>query len=314
MLFDAQPTPGELPTDGCHPTRGGNRDRRLGGNRLRSVPSREMWTRASWVDARGCAEMLSEVEQHVDHARPHLPRRRQRTHVVTVADNLPLAAEDAVDGERQSDREPVHTASGTARLIALDDEVPMVLLDRKMDHAESIDGRPGDRASERPEHPRGPERWKPGRRSDGDLQRVPGFNLRSRRVRHRRTAPRLSPRALSRTTPAVCHLERQLYLPWSCRLDSAHVSFVGLASVELRGSVADSAPRDHEGCVDRTQLIRRMFRRERFRGGQSPTDVAAASLPGRVAAASLPPEEVTNHESRAASRPRAQRGFAATLS
>ncbi len=147
MLFDAQRPPGELPTVRCHPTRRGNRDSRLGGEGLRSVPSREMWTRASWVDPRGCTEVLSEVEQHVDHARPHLPRRRQRTHVVTVADHLPLAAEDAVDGERQSDREPVHAASGTARLIALDDEVPVVLLDRKMDHAESIDRRPRDRAS-----------------------------------------------------------------------------------------------------------------------------------------------------------------------
>ena len=51
--------------------------------------------------------------------------------MITIADDLPLAAEDAVDGERQSDREAVHAAAGAARLIALDDEVPVVVLDEK---------------------------------------------------------------------------------------------------------------------------------------------------------------------------------------
>jgi hypothetical protein len=77
--------------------------------------------------------------------------------VVPIADDPPLAAEDAVDGQRQSDGEPVHAATGSARLIPLDDEVPVVLLDGKVDHAESIDRRPPDGASERPEHAGRPE-------------------------------------------------------------------------------------------------------------------------------------------------------------
>jgi hypothetical protein len=81
-----------------------------------------------------------------------LPRCRERTDVVPIADDPPLAAEDAVDGQRQSDGEPVHAATGSARLIPLDDEVPVVLLDGEVDHAESIDRRPPDGASERPEH------------------------------------------------------------------------------------------------------------------------------------------------------------------
>jgi hypothetical protein len=97
--------------------------------------------------------MLPEVEQRVDHARSHLPRRRERTNVVAIADDLALAAEDAVDGEGQPDGEPVHAATGAARLIPLDDEVPVVLLDGEVDHAESIDRRPPDGAPERPEHP-----------------------------------------------------------------------------------------------------------------------------------------------------------------
>jgi hypothetical protein len=101
--------------------------------------------------------MLPEVEQHVDHARSHLPRCRERTDVVAIADDLPLAAEDPIDGQRQPDGEPVHAAPGAARLIPLDDEVPVVLLDGEVDHAEPIDGRPSDGASERPEYAGRPE-------------------------------------------------------------------------------------------------------------------------------------------------------------
>ena len=74
--------------------------------------------------------------------------------MIPVADDLPSAAEGAVDRERQSDGEPVHAAAGAARLIPLDDEVPVVLLDRKVDHPKAIDRRPRDGAPERAEHPR----------------------------------------------------------------------------------------------------------------------------------------------------------------
>jgi hypothetical protein len=97
--------------------------------------------------------MLPEVEQHIHHAPSHLPRRRERTDVVAITDDLPLAAEEAIDRERQPDGEPVHATTGAARLIPLDDEVPVVLLDGEVDDAESIDRRPPDGASERPEHP-----------------------------------------------------------------------------------------------------------------------------------------------------------------
>jgi hypothetical protein len=61
--------------------------------------------------------------------------------VIPVADHLPLAAERAVHRQRQPDREPVHAATSAPRLVALDDEVPVVLLDREMDHAEAIPAR-----------------------------------------------------------------------------------------------------------------------------------------------------------------------------
>jgi hypothetical protein len=64
------------------------------------------------------------------------------------------AAEDAVDGECHSDRESVHAAARPACLVPLDDEVAMVLLDREVNHAESVDGRAREGAPERSEHAR----------------------------------------------------------------------------------------------------------------------------------------------------------------
>ena len=74
--------------------------------------------------------------------------------MIPVADDLPFAAEGAVDRERQPDRQPVHAAARAPRFIPLDDEVPVVLLDRKMDHPKAIDRSPRDGAAEGTEHPR----------------------------------------------------------------------------------------------------------------------------------------------------------------
>jgi hypothetical protein len=72
--------------------------------------------------------------------------------VVPIPDDLSLASQDAIDGERQSNRQPVYATARTARLIALHDEVPVVLLDREVNHPEAIDRRPRDGASEGSEY------------------------------------------------------------------------------------------------------------------------------------------------------------------
>src|SRR6185503_1456611 len=117
--------------DGRHPRRRRRRGSWDWCGRRGAAPSAKMRTRASRIDARGRAEVFSKVEQHVDHAGPHLPGRLERPNVIAVADDLPLASKHAVDGERQSDREPMHAATSAAWLVSLDDEVAMVLLNRK---------------------------------------------------------------------------------------------------------------------------------------------------------------------------------------
>ena len=157
VFVDPQRPSREPPADTRHPGAGLDRGRCNTRGRRSGLPARKMLSRAPRIDARGGAEVLPEVEQHVDHARPHLSRRRQWSGVVPIADDLPLASEDAVDGERQSNREPVHATAGTARLIPFDDEVAVVLLDREVNHPEAIDRRPRDGASECSEYARRPK-------------------------------------------------------------------------------------------------------------------------------------------------------------
>ena len=258
-------------------------------------PPGKMGPRAPRVDARGGTEVLPEVEQHVHHARPHLSRRREWSGVIPIADDPPLAAEDAVDGERQSNREPVHAAAGTARLIALDDEVAVVLLDREVNHPEAIDRRPRDGASERSEHAWRAKRRQAGRCSDGDLHRVARVHLGSGDVRHRRSAARLSARPLASPAPGSGRRERQPHLPRSSRLDSAHVPFsarvasgcvarsfdsadVRVGRCPVRGCPVRGCP--VRGClIDAVWGSNRRPRREYGRGGCDELSEADARPP-----------------------------------
>jgi hypothetical protein len=151
-LFELQGAASALPADRRHPGHRRNRghlaDSARRGRNIRGIkswgaaPPRKMGTRAAGVDSGRCAETLPVVEQHVNHARAHLPRRRKRTDTVTIADDLPLAAEETIDRERQPDGKSVHAAAGAARFVALDDEVPVVLLDGEVDDADpSTDAR-----------------------------------------------------------------------------------------------------------------------------------------------------------------------------
>jgi hypothetical protein len=175
-------------------------------------PAGKVWPRAPWVDARGRPQVLPEVEQHVDHARSSFPRRSERAGVIAVAHHLPLATEHAVHGEGQPDGEPVHAAAGPARIVSLDDEVTVVLLDREMDHPKAIRRRPGDGTPERPEHAGRAKRRQARRGPNGDLHRIARVDLGPRDMRHRRAAPRFATRAFAGPTPSSRCRKRQSHL------------------------------------------------------------------------------------------------------
>jgi hypothetical protein len=229
VFVDPQQPACALPADTRHPgawVDGGRCD--IGRCRA-GLPPREMLPRAPGIDARRGAEVLPEVEQHVDHAHPHVARRGQLAGVVPIADDLPLATEDAVDGQRQPDGQPVHAAPGPARLIPLDDEMGVVLLNREVNHPEAIDGRPRDGVAERSKDTWRAKRGQSGRGSDRDLHRESWVNLGSSDVRHRRSlcgaAARFSAGPLASTAPCSGGRDRQSHLTSPSRLDSAHVSF-----------------------------------------------------------------------------------------
>jgi hypothetical protein len=75
MLFDPQRTARAPPTDARHPCDWGRRRRRRVGGGGRAPPAPEVRPRAARVNAGRRAEVFAEVEQHVDHAHPHLLRR-----------------------------------------------------------------------------------------------------------------------------------------------------------------------------------------------------------------------------------------------
>src|ERR1051325_4539575 len=97
MLLDAQWTARTLPAEARHPRDRERRRRWRVGDRGSALPPRKVRSRAARVDARRRPEVLAEVQQHVNHADPHLARRGQRARVIAVADYLALAPERAVD-------------------------------------------------------------------------------------------------------------------------------------------------------------------------------------------------------------------------
>jgi hypothetical protein len=208
VFVDSQGSARQPPTDARHPRPrpgGGRPDSR---GRWRRVPPRKVVSRAARIDASRGTQVFSEVEQHIDHARAHVSRGRERSGVVPVANDLPLAAEGAVDGEGQADGEPVDAAASAAGLVPFDDEVPVVLLDREVNDPEAIERGPRDGAPDRCEHARRAERRQPGLCSDGDLHGVTRVDSGSGHVGHRRSAARLSARPLASPAPGSGCRER----------------------------------------------------------------------------------------------------------
>ena len=225
MFVRAEWSAAAQPSEARHPGHGRNRCRPANVGRRRSVPAPEVRPRAPGVDARRRAQVLSEVEQHVDHADPHLPGRRERPRVIAIAYDGSLAAEAPVHGERQSDRQAVNAAAHTSRIVTFDDEVAVVLLDGEMNDPKPVERCAGDGPLDGREHPRRAERRKSCRRSHRDLDRMPWVDLRTELVWHRRPAARLPTCALADATPGLRAREPELHVPPPRRLDSAHVWF-----------------------------------------------------------------------------------------
>src|SRR5947208_10842265 len=93
-----------------------SRNRRWLPRRLDALPpSPEPRARGTRIDSPADHPVLAPVQQHVDEAVAHLPRRPQRSAVVALCPHAAPTAEPPVDRLRQADAEPLHPPSERPR-------------------------------------------------------------------------------------------------------------------------------------------------------------------------------------------------------
>jgi hypothetical protein len=101
--------------------------------------------------------VLAVIHQYVHERVPHRPRGGERPRVVPVAPDGAAPTEGAVDRPRHPDGKPPEAAAEHSRVIGLDDEMEMVVLDTELEEPEPTVGRRSKRAADGWEDPVGPQ-------------------------------------------------------------------------------------------------------------------------------------------------------------
>jgi len=109
--------------------------------------------------------------------------------VVAVTPDCTAAAERAVDRPRDADGEAPHAAAERSRIVRLDDEVEMVVLDREMENPEAAVGGRGEGAADGWEDPVGSEAVD-GPATEGHMHGVRSDVQRPRAMRNTGTTAR----------------------------------------------------------------------------------------------------------------------------
>src|SRR5450432_2170603 len=84
----------------------------------------------------GAAEVLPKVQQNVDQAAPRLGGCAERARVIATAPDAAAPADGPIDGLGAASGQALHAPHEGHRMIALDDEVNVIALDREVDDAE----------------------------------------------------------------------------------------------------------------------------------------------------------------------------------
>ncbi len=151
------------------------------------------------------------VQEHVDHPAPHLARGRERPGVVTIRPDCPPPVRAAVDGPRAANGEPLHAAGETQGLVRLDDQVHVIELNGKINHAEAAVAGGGQRGAQLEKDAWGSQRWDAGPTTERDVNRMSGVVGNAPAVRHARARPhRLAAGAATTTAPAGRLRKREL--------------------------------------------------------------------------------------------------------
>lgn len=133
------------PADGSKPRARRHHRGRPCGWRLPRRPAIEPPPRAARVDSGRGAQVLAEIQEHVDKSQADFARRSQGMGVITLGPDGATTFESAIDGARTPDAEPLQTAREIAAAIGFDDEVQMVRLDREVNDSEGVTTRRGKR-------------------------------------------------------------------------------------------------------------------------------------------------------------------------
>lgn len=126
---------GASPADGGEPGAGRGHGAGLCDEREGTSPSVEPCSRATGIDCRRGAQMLSEIEEHVDQPAAYFTWGSKCVGVVTVAPDRALASRASIDGPRASNRQPLHPPRQRALSLGFDDQMQMVGLHREMNEA-----------------------------------------------------------------------------------------------------------------------------------------------------------------------------------
>ena len=117
-------------------------------------------------------------------------RGGERPGVVAIAPDTPSAAECAVDRPRHADGEAPEPPVERPRVVGLDDEMEMVVLDTEVDDPEVAVGGRGESATDGREDPVGPQAADGMAAAEGDMHGVRGDVCRPGPVRDAGAAAR----------------------------------------------------------------------------------------------------------------------------
>ncbi len=204
------------------------------GPRARAHPPLEPWAGAARIDRGRGAEVLPEVEQHVDHSDPHLARGGEPARVVPIRPDGARAACGAVDGPRAADGQPLKAAPERQGDVRFDEQVHVIGLDREVNHPKRAAARRRERGAQLGKHRGGPERRDVFVAAERDVDGVSHVVLGPSSVRDTgATAGGLAAGAATTAAPLWRFRERELTRA-ACHVEWA---LIGGAAIALRPSL-----------------------------------------------------------------------------
>lgn len=185
--------------------------RRFDGRARRRLPTLEPRRGASRVDARRRAQVLPEVEQHVDQPSPSLRGRSKGVRMIAAVPDGAPAPDGPIDCLRAPHSQPLEPSHERERDVALDEEVDVIALHREVNDAERFFVRGRQRTLHERKHARRSQRRQASARPQSHMHRPSSPVPRPRPMRRARTRRhQFPPRPHAPAAPAPDRRQLQL--------------------------------------------------------------------------------------------------------